>query len=104
MSSSSPPPPPVTFAGVAANNEVQCPCCFRAGSLCESYAPEEAEAKIAGLRVLLSSFGLDALIVPSGDAHSSEYVAGCDERLSWLTGFTGSAGTAVVTSKGAVTR
>ena len=48
--------------------------------------------KIRGLRVLMASHGLDAYIVPSGDAHSSEYVAPCDERRAWLTGFTGSAG------------
>ncbi|KAJ1459728.1 peptidase M24, structural domain-containing protein [Pelagophyceae sp. CCMP2097] len=53
--------------------------------------------KLAGMRVLVKSFGLDAYIIPSGDAHSSEYVASCDERRAWLTGFTGSAGTALVT-------
>ena len=55
--------------------------------------------KIRGLRVLMASHGLDAYIVPSGDAHSSEYVAPCDERRAWLTGFTGSAGTAIVSMK-----
>ena len=47
----------------------------------------------------MASHGLDAYIVPSGDAHSSEYVAPCDERRAWLTGFTGSAGTAIVSMK-----
>ena len=55
------------------------------------------------LRVLMRDthivpVALDAYIVPSGDAHGSEYVAACDERRSFLTGFTGSAGTAVVTA------
>ena len=39
--------------------------------------------------------------MPSGDAHSSEYTSACDERRAWLTGFLGSAGTALVTRKGA---
>ena len=41
--------------------------------------------------------GLDAFIVPRADAHQGEYVAPSDERLAWLTGFTGSAGFAIVT-------
>lgn len=39
---------------------------------------------------------VDAVIIPSGDAHQSEYVASCDERRAFLSGFTGSAGTALV--------
>jgi len=35
-------------------------------------------------------------LVPRADRHQGEYVAACDERLSWLTGFTGSAGAAAV--------
>lgn len=38
-----------------------------------------------------------ALIVPTADAHNSEYIAPCDARREYLTGFTGSSGTAVVT-------
>eukprot|EP00475_Leptophrys_vorax_P027496 TRINITY_DN391_c0_g1_i2.p1 TRINITY_DN391_c0_g1~~TRINITY_DN391_c0_g1_i2.p1 ORF type:complete len:593 (+),score=147.01 TRINITY_DN391_c0_g1_i2:120-1781(+) len=37
-----------------------------------------------------------AVIVPSSDAHMSEYVAECDKRRAWLSGFSGSAGTAVI--------
>lgn len=44
----------------------------------------------------MRSSGLAAYIVPRADAFQGEYVAACDERLSWLTGFTGSAGTAVI--------
>ncbi|XP_076464238.1 xaa-Pro aminopeptidase 1-like isoform X2 [Babylonia areolata] len=40
---------------------------------------------------------LQAYIIPTGDAHQSEYVAECDQRRAFITGFTGSAGTAVVT-------
>lgn len=41
---------------------------------------------------------LDAYIIPTGDAHQSEYVAKCDDRRSFISGFTGSAGTAIVTT------
>ena len=40
---------------------------------------------------------IQAYIIPSGDAHQSEYIAACDNRRSFLTGFDGSAGTAIVT-------
>ncbi|KAF4518461.1 hypothetical protein B566_EDAN002116 [Ephemera danica] len=40
---------------------------------------------------------LHAYIIPSGDAHQSEYLADCDKRRAFISGFTGSAGTAVVT-------
>jgi len=42
---------------------------------------------------------LQAYIIPSCDAHQSEYIANCDERRKFLTKFTGSAGTAVVTNE-----
>ncbi|XP_064599693.1 xaa-Pro aminopeptidase 1-like [Liolophura sinensis] len=44
---------------------------------------------------------LHAYIIPTGDAHQSEYVAPCDCRREFITGFTGSAGTAIVTEKAA---
>lgn len=40
-----------------------------------------------------------AYLVPRADEHQGEYVAACSERLAWLTGFTGSAGLAIVTRK-----
>mmetsp|Transcript_48783 Transcript_48783/g.113921 ORF Transcript_48783/g.113921 Transcript_48783/m.113921 type:complete len:641 (+) Transcript_48783:55-1977(+) len=54
--------------------------------------------RLKGLRALLASHALDAYIVTSEDAHGSEYVAAADERRSFLTGFSGSAGTALVTA------
>jgi len=42
---------------------------------------------------------LQAIIIPSSDAHQSEYLADCDKRREYISGFTGSAGTAVVTLK-----
>lgn len=46
----------------------------------------------------MAAQGLDALIVPRFDAHQGEYVAPHDERLAWISGFTGSAGLAILTS------
>ncbi|KAK7009131.1 xaa-Pro aminopeptidase 1-like isoform X1 [Biomphalaria glabrata] len=40
---------------------------------------------------------LHAYIIPTGDAHQSEYVADCDKRREFISGFTGSSGTAIVT-------
>jgi len=46
--------------------------------------------------------GIDAFYVGSGDAHQSEYVASSEERRAFISGFTGSAGTALVTSEHAL--
>jgi len=56
-----------------------------------------SEQRIAQLRDILVRRNINAFIVPRADAHFGEYVAPCDERLAFLTGFTGSAGRAVVT-------
>lgn len=58
--------------------------------------PEDGIKRLATLRAHLADVGLDGFLVPRADAHQGEYVAACDERLSWLTGFTGSAGFAAV--------
>ena len=52
--------------------------------------------RLAALRAQLQSRQLDAYLVPRADEYLGEYVPECAERLSWLTGFTGSAGLAVV--------
>ena len=52
--------------------------------------------RLADLRAELARHGLDGFIVPRADEHLGEYVAGNAERLVWLTGFSGSAGLAVV--------
>jgi Xaa-Pro aminopeptidase len=51
---------------------------------------------LAALRQELARQGLDGFIVPRADEHLGEYVPAAAERLAWLTGFTGSAGLAVV--------
>ena len=56
----------------------------------------DAAGRLAALRAVLAAEGLDGFILPRGDEHLGEYVAPYAERLAWLTGFTGSAGTAIV--------
>ncbi len=58
--------------------------------------PANGAARVAALRAELASQGLDGFIVPRADRHQGEYVPPCDERLAWLTGFSGSAGLAIV--------
>lgn len=53
--------------------------------------------KLALLRELMASKDLGVYIVPSEDAHQSEYTSVCDQRRAYISGFTGSAGTAIIT-------
>ena len=57
--------------------------------------------RVKRLRALLAEFGCDAVLVPRTDEHQGEYVPSAAERLRWLTGFTGSAGTAVIARQAA---
>lgn len=59
-------------------------------------SPEQGPPRLAALRQVLHQAGLAGFIVPRADAHQGEYVAARDERLQWLTGFTGSAGFCIV--------
>jgi Xaa-Pro aminopeptidase len=58
--------------------------------------PSQGAIRIAALRVELARLGLDGFLVARADQHQNEYVAPCEERLAWLSGFTGSAGLAIV--------
>ncbi len=58
--------------------------------------PEDGPPRLRALREALVALGVQGFIVPRSDAHQGEYVAPCDERLAWLTGFTGSAGFCIV--------
>ena len=58
--------------------------------------PAQGPSRLAALRVAIASIGLAGFIVPRSDVHQGEYVAARDERLQWLTGFTGSAGFCIV--------
>ncbi|CAL5079121.1 unnamed protein product [Urochloa decumbens] len=74
----------------------------RRGLSSSSGAADPASAgdeKLRSLRRLFArpDVAIDAYIVPSQDAHQSEFIAECFMRRAYLTGFTGSAGTAVVT-------
>ncbi|MBI1775314.1 MAG: aminopeptidase P family protein [Proteobacteria bacterium] len=60
-------------------------------------APGAAPAeRVAALRAELARRGLDGFLVPRADEHQGEYVSSRAQRLAWLTGFSGSAGLAVV--------
>src|SRR5690242_4557646 len=52
--------------------------------------------RVAALRAELARRGLDGFIVPRADRYQNEYVPPSDERLAWIAGFTGSAGSAIV--------
>jgi Xaa-Pro aminopeptidase len=58
-------------------------------------APAPAE-RLAELRAELARRGLDGFVVPRADEHQGEYVPRRSQRLGWLTGFSGSAGLAIV--------
>lgn len=59
----------------------------------------EIKQRVAALRKFMQGNGIQAFILPTTDPHNSEYVASHWEARKWLTGFTGSAGTAVITMK-----
>ena len=61
----------------------------------------EIKSRLAALRQEMKARQLSAFIVPSTDPHSSEYVSEHWETRKWISGFTGSAGTAVITSEDA---
>lgn len=55
-----------------------------------------ATHRVATLRAELQRLSIDGFLVPHADEYQNEYLPACAERLAWLTGFTGSAGLAVV--------
>ena len=62
----------------------------------------DTDQKIANFRKIMADGDSAAIVFPSGDPHQSEYVAAHWQVRQWLTGFTGSAGTAVITEKRAI--
>ena len=64
--------------------------------------PAAVPPRVARLRALMHERGLDWLVVPHADEYQSEYLPANAERLAWLTGFTGSAGAAIVGQNRAV--
>ena len=69
---------------------------YHNGLSAEDFERLPRAARLARLREELASQGLDGSIVPRADEHQGEYVPPRGQRLAWLTGFTGSAGVAIV--------
>lgn len=64
--------------------------------------PSFATERLAALRAEMAKQSIDGFVIPISDEHMSEYVGAYAQRLEWLTGFNGSAGTAVVLTEKAV--
>ncbi|MBB4076589.1 Xaa-Pro aminopeptidase [Bartonella fuyuanensis] len=64
--------------------------------------PSHAAERITSLRKEFDHLGLDGFLVPRADEHQGEYVAPHAQRLSWITGFTGSAGIALILKNKAI--
>jgi len=58
--------------------------------------PAHCQERTREFRAELARRGFAGFVVPRADRHQNEYVAASDERLLWLTGFSGSAGLAIV--------
>jgi Xaa-Pro aminopeptidase len=69
---------------------------LRAAAPEDRLAPGAAAERLAALRAELARRGVHGFLVPRADEHQGEYVPARGQRLAWLTGFTGSAGLAVV--------
>ncbi len=80
--------------------------CGKAAQMFQSFRRRRATRRSAAsawrLREWLAANGLDGFIVPRADEHQGEYVAAGSERLKWLTGFSGSAGVAIVLADRAI--
>jgi Xaa-Pro aminopeptidase len=62
----------------------------------EDPLPAQTGPRVQALRAELARRGLAGLILPRADRHQNEYVPPSEERLAWLSGFTGSAGVVIV--------
>ncbi len=58
--------------------------------------PSLAASRVAKLRKAMEKANIDGFVIPHADEHQGEYLPKRAERLAWLTGFTGSAGSAIV--------
>jgi Xaa-Pro aminopeptidase len=65
-------------------------------SFADASEPGASALRIAALRTELARRNLTGVVVPRADRHQDEYLPPSEERLAWLTGFTGSAGVALV--------
>lgn len=64
--------------------------------------PAHSGPRVAKLRAEMARLGIDGFLVPRADEHQGEYVPPSAQRLGWLTGFTGSAGVALILQENAV--
>ncbi|MCM2294241.1 aminopeptidase P family protein [Allorhizobium sp. BGMRC 0089] len=64
--------------------------------------PQFGRERVSALRARFGTLGIDGFLIPRADEYQGEYVPASAERLSWLTGFTGSAGEVLVTEREAV--
>ncbi len=71
-------------------------CSYHDGLAAEDFERLPRPERLKRLRQELAARGLDGFIVPRADEHQGEYVPLRGQRLAWLTGFTGSAGLAIV--------
>ena len=62
----------------------------------ESTDPSFGSKHVPLIRAAMAKMGLDGLLVPHEDEHQNEYLPAANDRLAWATGFTGSAGAAVI--------
>jgi Xaa-Pro aminopeptidase len=69
---------------------------YRDGLAAEDFERLPGPERLGRLRQELAARGLDGFIIPRADEHQGEYVPPRGQRLAWLTGFTGSAGVAIV--------
>lgn len=56
----------------------------------------DVKDRVGAIRAALARLGLDGFVIPRADEHLNEYIPASADRLRWLTGFTGSAGLAIV--------
>src|SRR5499426_917683 len=77
---------------------IDCRAMFEAKfqSFADASEPAASAPRVAALRAELKRRGLDGFVVPRADRFQNEYLPPSEERLAWLTGFTGSAGAAIV--------
>jgi Xaa-Pro aminopeptidase len=64
--------------------------------------PQFGASRVSALRAAMADLKIDGFLVPRADDYQGEYVPASAERLSWLTGFTGSAGVALITADEAI--
>jgi Xaa-Pro aminopeptidase len=57
----------------------------------------ESNTKLSQIRALMAERKIEAYVCFHMDAHNSEYIAACDERIAYISGFKGSAGVNVIT-------